>query len=239
MERKVYLVGDIGDKFGRTHSVHADSFSDIMKCIEANNPTLKSYLLNAHEAGVGFTIEIEGKAEEHEEDLLLPLKPGDVTISAIPAGSKSGGAKIFAALVLTFFVLPMIGAGSFVGPGMTTMEGIGAALATTAGKATAMLALNLAMTGMQQLMAPDPSVDEGPENYLFNGSGQNVQEGDPVPLLYGELRVPGRPVSVDIRVGEPANNHNMPSLNNDISSLVFEDANDIVFNDLTGIIHNA
>lgn len=239
MERKVYLVGDIGDKFGRTHSVHADSFSDIMKCIEANNPTLKSYLLNAHEAGVGFTIDIEGKAEEHEEDLLLPLKPGDVTISAIPAGSKSGGAKIFAALVLTFFVLPMIGAGGFVGPGMTTMEGIGAALATTAGKATAMLAINLAMTGMQQLMAPDPSVDEGPENYLFNGSGQNVQEGDPVPLLYGELRVPGRPVSVDIRVGEPANNHNMPSLNNDISSLVFEDANDIVFNDLTGIIHNA
>jgi predicted phage tail protein len=249
MERKVYLVGDIGDKFGRTHSVHADSFSDIMKCIEANNPTLKSYLLNAHEAGVGFTIEIEGKAEEHEEDLLLPLKPGDVTISAIPAGSKSGGMKIFAALVLTFFVLPMIGGAAIGGMSSTALGGITATssygvalqagMMTTLGKATAALALNLAMTGMQQLMAPDPSVDNGPENYLFNGSGQNIQEGDPVPLLYGELRVPGRPMSVDIRVGEPANNHNMPSLNNDISSLVFEDANDIVFNDLTGIIHNA
>jgi predicted phage tail protein len=225
MERKVYLVGDIGDKFGRTHSVHADSFSDIMKCIEANNPTLKSYLLNAHEAGVGFTIDIEGKAEEHEEDLLLPLKPGDVTISAIPAGSKSGGAKIFAALVLTFFVLPMIGAGSFVGPGMTTMEGIGAALATTAGKATAMLALNLAMTGMQQLMAPDPSVDDGPEDYLFNGSGQNIQEGDPVPLLYGELRVPGRPVSININVGQPAVNQYYPSFLGDQAYLSSEQAN--------------
>jgi len=136
MERKVYLVGDIGDRFGRTHSVHADTYSDVMKCIEANNPTLKKYLLEAHEAGVGFTLEIEGKSEEHEEDLLLPIKPGDITISAIPAGSKSGGAKIFAALVLAFFVLPMIGAGSFVGPGMTTMEGIGAAMATTAGKVT-------------------------------------------------------------------------------------------------------
>lgn len=225
MERKVYLVGDIGDRFGRTHSVHADTYSDVMKCIEANNPTLKKYLLEAHEAGVGFTLEIEGIAEEHEEDLLLPIKAGDITISAIPAGSKSGGAKIFAALVLAFFVLPMIGAGSFVGPGMTTMEGIGAAMATTAGKATAMLALNLAMTGMQQLMAPDPSVDEGPENYLFNGSGQNIQEGDPVPLLYGELRVPGRPVSVYIRSGQPMLNYDYVTLNGDISHLSSEPTN--------------
>jgi len=225
MERKVYLVGDIGDRFGRTHSVHADTYSDVMKCIEANNPTLKKYLLEAHEAGVGFTLEIEGKSEEHEEDLLLPIKPGDITISAIPAGSKSGGAKIFAALVLAFFVLPMIGAGSFVGPGMTTMEGIGAAMATTAGKVTTMLALNLAMTGMQQLMAPDPSVDEGPENYLFNGSGQNIQEGDPVPLLYGELRVPGRPVSVYIRSGQPVLNYDYVTLNGDVSHLSSEPTN--------------
>jgi len=225
MERKVYLVGDIGDRFGRTHSVHADTYSDVMKCIEANNPTLKKYLLEAHEAGVGFTLEIEGIAEEHEEDLLLPIKAGDITISAIPAGSKSGGAKIFAALVLAFFVLPLIGAGSFVGPGMTTMEGIGAAMATTAGKATAMLALNLAMTGMQQLMAPDPSVDEGPENYLFNGSGQNIQEGDPVPLLYGELRVPGRPVSVYIRSGQPVLNYDYVTLNGDVSHLSSEPTN--------------
>jgi len=225
MERKVYLVGDIGDRFGRTHSVHADTYSDVMKCIEANNPTLKKYLLEAHEAGVGFTLEIEGKSEEHEEDLLLPIKAGDITISAIPAGSKSGGAKIFAALVLAFFVLPMIGAGSFVGPGMTTMEGIGAAMATTAGKVTTMLALNLAMTGMQQLMAPDPSVDEGPENYLFNGSGQNIQEGDPVPLLYGELRVPGRPVSVYIRSGQPMLNYDYVAVSGDISNLSSEPTN--------------
>ena len=224
MERKVYLVGDIGDKFGRTHSVHADSYSDVMKCIEANNPTLKKYLLDAHEAGVGFTLEIEGKSEEHEEDLLLPIKAGDITISAIPAGSKSGGAKIFAALVLAFFVLPMIGAftqaGAAAGYGVgATTTGYSAALkaglsAGFAGKATAMLALNLAMTGMQQLMAPDPSVDNGPDNYLFNGSGQNIQEGDPV--------------SVDIRVGDPTYNVSIPTVAGDLMSTVFENGTDDV-----------
>jgi len=102
-------------------------------------------------------------------------------------------------------------------------------MATTAGKATAMLALNLAMTGMQQLMAPDPSVDEGPENYLFNGSGQNIQEGDPVPLLYGELRVPGRPVSVYIRSGQPMLNYDYVTLNGDISHLSSEPTNEEPF----------
>ena len=98
-------------------------------------------------------------------------------------------------------------------------------MATTAGQATAMLAVNLALTGMQQLMAPDPSVDDGPENYLFNGAGQNIQEGDPVPLLYGELRVPGRPVSVNISVGQPVINQNYTSLTGEQYYLSSEQGN--------------
>jgi len=63
------------------------------------------------------------------------------------------------------------------------------------------LALNLAMVGFQQIMAPDPSVDSGPqeESYLFKGTGQIAIEGDPVPVLYGRLRVPARPISMEIR----------------------------------------
>ena len=49
------------------------------------------------------------------------------------------------------------------------------------------------------MMAPDPNTDmDNPTNYLFNGDSQVIQDGDPVPVLYGELRVPGTPVAVDI-----------------------------------------
>ena len=42
-------------------------------------------------------------------------------------------------------------------------------------------------------MAPDPAVDQdAPTNYLFSGGANNAVEGDPIPILYGELRVPGR-----------------------------------------------
>ena len=132
----------------------------------------------------------------------MPLEAGDVTIAIAPAGSKSGIGKIIAAIIIVFFILPAIGATVFVGPGMTMMEGIAAAMTTWGGKALAMLALNLSMTGIQQLMAPDPSVDQdNPTNYLFSGGANNAVEGDPIPIMYGELRVPGRPISIDIAQG--------------------------------------
>jgi hypothetical protein len=61
---------------------------------------------------------------------------------------------------------------------------------------------SLAMAGIQQIMAPDPAVDQdNPTNYIFSGGANNAVEGDPIPIMYGELRVPGRPISVDIAQG--------------------------------------
>jgi hypothetical protein len=62
-------------------------------------------------------------------------------------------------------------------------------------------AINLALTGLQQMMAPDPSTDsqQSDESYLFQGTTQEAVEGDPVPIVYGKLRVPGRPISSQIK----------------------------------------
>ena len=86
----------------------------------------------------------------------------------------------------------------------TFMAAMGAALG--AGGLGGMLSLmalgmatNLAMAGISQMMAPDPSSDSDQEqSYLFNGAEQNIIEGDPVPLLYGRLRIPGQPIGFEI-----------------------------------------
>ena len=207
MQRKVYLVGELAEKFGSSFTVHASNYSEIFKCLDVNHPTFKRYLLDAEERGIGFTLETAGKFEQEERDLWLPLRQGDVTIAALPAGSKSGTAKIFAAIAI-FIIAP------YAAPGLA-----GATGAPVAGVTTTLntLALNLALTGIQQLMAPDPSVDTEATNYLFNGSEQNIIEGDPVPLLYGELRVPGRAVSLHISTaGGRATNNYIPDFNNNL-----------------------
>ena len=62
--------------------------------------------------------------------------------------------------------------------------------------------LSLVMQGLMELMAPDPSVDndvEGmEEGYIFQGAEHSVAEGAPVPVLYGELRIPGQPISFNL-----------------------------------------
>ena len=117
-----------------------------------------------------------------------------MTITAIPAGSKSGIGKILAAIVI-------IAAAYYLGPlGTSLSNGLGFSLSAGQAWALAAVGINLALTGIQQIMAPDASTDnQQDESYIFQGSGQTILEGDPVPVLYGKLRVPGRPISFEVK----------------------------------------
>lgn len=205
MMRNVYLQGELGERFGVKHTMSAEYPQEVVKCIYANHPEFKNYLIDCKDKDIGFSFEFQGKLKD-QEDLLNPLKEGDITIAIVPAGSKKAVGKILAAVFLAFVVLPALGAGSLVGPGFTFGEYLAAGAATTAGKMVSYLAVNLAISGVSQMLAPDPSVDsDAPQNYTFNGQTQAIKAGDPVPLLYGECRVPGRPISVDVKNGNYVN----------------------------------
>jgi len=204
MKRNIYLEGEIGLKFGRRHSFHGESVRDALRLIQANNPELRKYLIACAEADIGFHIEVGSNEVETPLECLLPLREGDVVITPVAAGSKSGGAKILTAVAIAALMFAMPGSIGALMNGTAfgaTAGSTAAGLQSIAAFTAASLAINLALTGIQQLMAPDPSVDEEDEGYLFNGSQRNIVEGMPIPLLYGELRVPGHPVSFEI-VGE-------------------------------------
>ena len=205
MSRKIFLDGELGDKFGPVFKFSGTTVQEAFRCIEANRPDFRKYLIECQERDIGFHVEVQGTEISTPLECLLPLRNGDIIITPVVAGSKSGGAKIVAAIALGFLsmglsnlvyaqqIAMLSGAGS---TGLATTLGYAATAAST-------LAVNLAITGVQQLMAPDPATDSAPEeNYLFNGSQQTIVEGMPVPVLYGELRVPGYPVSFEIVKGD-------------------------------------
>lgn len=198
MQRKVYLEGEIADRFGSEFDMDVSSFGEAIHCFELNFEGFREYLIECHEKGVGFVCSANGKELESEEELLLQYPKGSLTLQAVPAGSKSGFGKILAAIAI---VAVVYFTGGFAGAGIfANAAGTGLGLA---GQLAVGLAINLAMTGIQQIMAPDPSVDVGQDqSYLFQGAGQTILEGDPVPVLYGRLRVPGRPISFEIKNSE-------------------------------------
>jgi predicted phage tail protein len=204
MQHNVYLQGELGERFGSKFIVNTNNYADIFKCINANRPDFLPYVRKCHEEDINFMVETEDGTIDHT-DLIVPVCKGDVTISLVPAGSKSGIGKILAAIAI---VLIMIYAPQIFGQVVAGSEAAGviqyslAAGLSTAGTMAAMLAVNLALAGIQQIMAPDPAVDQdAPTNYIFSGGANNAVEGDPIPILYGELRVPGRPIAVDIIQG--------------------------------------
>jgi len=202
MIRKVYLDGEMAEKFGSEFTIKAKTTADVFRNLECNFPEMRQYLMECHEKDIGFLCQVGDEALQDEEELLLSLGEGDVYISPQPAGSKSGFAKILAAIAIVAIIIAF--PQTF---GYLTQAGAAAAGTTTGltipGLVAASLAVNLALTGIQQMMAPDPSVDDfnndKETSYLFQGAEQNVIEGDPVPVVYGQLRVPGRPIGFEVR----------------------------------------
>lgn len=191
MNRNVYLQGELADRFGEKLVLNVPTLSDLFKLLSANDPSFRHYLVDCHEKGVGFACEVADR-ELVEEDGFDPLEEGDLFVTPVPAGSKSGGAKILAAIVIVALLMTP-GGQALAGEAFLGIEGL------TYGQVLGGLAVSLALQGIQQLMLPDPATDEaGPKAYLFDGAATNFQEGDPVPLLYGELRVPGRPISFEV-----------------------------------------
>ena len=122
----VYLNGGIA-QFGEKWNTNCNTIRDIFKLIECQTPGFRNYLIQAYESGVGFDIKRGSEFLQEPEELLLSLNNEDIIITEVPAGSKSGGAKILAAIVLA---VATAGASSF-------LTGLGDLAAYAAGSAEA------------------------------------------------------------------------------------------------------
>jgi len=226
MLRNVYLQGDLGERFGKKFRVDASTPQEIFKCIQANRPDFRNYLIKCIDKNVDLSMKCAEK-DIDEENLLYKLEKGDVTLAIVPAGSKKA-LKIVAS-VLLFVYAPQIAAN--LGFTSTVTVGKGAmAFSYNVASATAVsviqsLAINLGLAGVAELMAPDPSVDDpaaAPTNYLYTGSASVSGKYDPIPVLYGELRVPGKLVDFNITNGIFLNPTTVQQANGDID-MVIED----------------
>lgn len=186
MLRKVYLEGELGEKYGRVAEVKAESVREVMQYLQANHDGINKYFIDSTEKrNIGFTVKIADTYVDDDRELLLPLDKGDIIITPTPMGAK-GVFKVIVGVVLV-----VVG---FIVSGIPGLQGVGYAMMS--------MGANMILTGIQEMMAPDPSTDkeaEESEGYVFQGSEASIIEGYPVPILYGELRVPGQPITFDLQ----------------------------------------
>ena len=188
----VYLNGDIA-KFGAVWQTNCRNIRDIFKLIECQNSGFRKYLLEAADADVSYEIKRGEEILEGFDELFLSLNNEDIIVTEVPSGSKTGGTKLIGALILTASLL--VDQTGTLGQILSTTIVGDLTVATVVGS----LAVSLGLQGTAQLLAPGPEVDAAEENkgYLFSGAVNNVVQGMPVPLAYGELVVGGAPISVN------------------------------------------
>lgn len=193
--QKVYLNGNIST-FGSYFEVSCKNTNDIFKLLACQLDGFRQYLIDAAEAGIDFEIVRGDKVITEAEHLLLSLSDEDIIITEVPSGSK-GAVKIIAAAVI---LVVMFYTGPAGGSLFSSMTGAGAsAFSQIAAQMIVGLALNLAISGITELLMSPPEVDGtsglDDDGYLFDGPTNSLKYGQAIPVAYGELLIGGAPVS--------------------------------------------
>lgn len=197
MIRKVYLLGNLGEKFGPVWNVHCTTVSECLRLIECQADGFKKYLIDIVNQGTNFAVRTGEELLETGEQLYMNLNAEDVYITEVPAGS-GGLSKIIVGALMIIAAVTYV---AVTGDVLTGAKTLGAAFASLTPAQTFFvvtafsIGLNLVMAGVNELLMP--KVDKGKsEGSLFSGPINTVKQGQPVPLLYGELIVGGAPISV-------------------------------------------
>ena len=200
----IRLLGEAGRRFGRQFKLAVKTPAEAVRALCVQIPGLREYFLQSSENGIAWRAITEHPEGLDEEQLLWPLSKRFV-LAPIPVG-KGGVGKIIAGVAIVVFSIVTVGAGV-----------LGLGLGFSAGTAISIGAVgaSLIFGGVAQLLTPTPvmpNVSGGPggfggsgatsgrsreeqgRSYTFDKSNANTQQGEVVPVLYGERIIGSLPV---------------------------------------------
>lgn len=186
--KTIRLYGKLGARFGRVHTLVVSTPAEAVRALRVLLPGFHRELLESGSRGVRYAV-FAGKRNLEKQQLHHPVGADDIRIAPVLAGSKSGG--IFGAL-LGAVIIAASAVGSYFAPGNPI-----SAYGYQFGAA-------LVLGGVAQLLSPQQkglSTQDSPDNgasYNFNGPVNTTVQGNPVPILYGEMEVGSAVISAGI-----------------------------------------
>lgn len=189
MIRNIYLKGELGKLFGEKWKLAADTVAECMHGIDVQRDNkLKEYLATAHEKGIVFTVQ-KGEEFLDYENLQMELGENDLIITPVPAGS---GNKLLK--VILGFALLVLGGALVISTGGAALGSFAGFMQFAGAMAVGMVGSVLLNSGVAEYMAPKKPGSQT-DSFLFNGPVNNVKQGIPVPLAYGQILVGGSTIS--------------------------------------------
>jgi predicted phage tail protein len=184
---EIRLYGHLRARFGRSYRLAVRSAAEAIRALGVVVPGFREYL--ATHSAPGYRVWLGADVVTAGEQLNAPAG-SLIRLVPVTAGAKSELGQIIIGAALIYFA-PAFGTTALIG-NLT-----GAAIVTSLGFA-------MVLGGVSQLLAGNPASDapsERPENlpsYAFNGAVNTTAQGNPVPVLYGRLRVGSQVISTGL-----------------------------------------
>lgn len=209
---KVYLYGELRNKFGHEFNFHIESPKEAFLAIKANKKGFDAEIKKLAAAGVHYRIVVDENVVSDPRELEIKRIPSEIHIVPVVWGAGKNGILIAVGVVLMVATAGAAGAfGPLFAQAITGAAGgaasIGATAAatgttfTTLGSAMMGLGMSLALQGVMGLLFPPPKPDfnqevqAGGKSYLFGNKPNNASQGQAVPVGYGRLKIGGSQIS--------------------------------------------
>lgn len=214
--RKLYLYGDLAEKFGKVHDVFAATIPEAITIINCN---FSNFSMTVR-LGNFFCVkgdDLETGSQMSEKELAFYTQNSDFHLVPVAYGQAQG--KSTGKLILSIVVggaLLATGIGGALAAGMASAgagtaaaaggmaaftAGAGAAAGGIAGMvglsygSLALMGASLLLGGISQLLSPQPQVDtssDAPSSFTFDKPMNVNREGTAIPLIFGKkVRVGG------------------------------------------------
>lgn len=211
MLRTIHLHGALAEQFGPSFRLSVSSPAEAVRALVTQLPGLDRAIADG-----SFRCIVRGDRRKPVEigeahKLLRPWGDRDTEFHLVPAvqgaGGNGGAAKIIVGvLIIVAAIVAPYALGAFAAGGL----GMGASAIGVAGVATfgqiaamgAMIALGgIAMMISPQAKAADAGTREAADqrqSFMFNGPVNSVEQGGPVPLIYGEVITGSHVIGLDL-----------------------------------------
>lgn len=193
--RTVRLYGKLGATFGRVHRFVCNDTAGAVRALCQMVPGFQKFLYESKDAGLGYTVFV-GKENISEDMLQAPAGDDDIRIAPVILGSGRGGffqIILGAALIGAAFMT----GGASLAAGKLAFSGLVGQMAFGMGVAMVLGGVSQLLTRQPQGITSVESPDNG-ASYNFNGPVNVTAQGNPVPVLYGEMIVGSVTVSGDM-----------------------------------------
>ncbi len=197
--RTIHLYGELAEKFIPEVRLNVSSIAEVIRALEVNFKGFRDYVLNYTP---GFHVRV-GDLDKTEDELILPLGKNDKDIHLIPVIAGSGK---FGTIILGIALIWATGGLAALGSGFGGVAALGAGGSMAAiGTALGSIGMGLVLNGISAILfAPpkptDVNKEENTPNKYFNGSVNTIEQGNPVPIGYGELIVGSAVISAGLTI---------------------------------------